>query len=98
MEQILEIENKINQIDNIYEKVKLIKELNELIDKEKTELTYILENDINDMKVKIPLKYKKMTIDELEEAFNTCNSINEKIKIYHAINKYYTNIMDELFE
>lgn len=98
MDHILELENKINQIDNIYEKVKLIKELNELVEKETNELNYILENDINDMKIKIPLKYKKMTIDELEEAFNTCNNIHEKIKIYHAINKYYTNIMDELFE
>ncbi len=98
MEHILDIENKINKTDNVYEKIKLIKELNELIEVEKNELTNILENDIDNMKIKIPLKYKKMTIDELEDAFGNCNDINEKIKIYHAINKYYTNIMDELFE
>jgi hypothetical protein len=98
MEQILDIENKINKTDNIYEKIKLIKELNELIEVEKTDLTNILESDIDDMKIRIPIKYKKMSIDELEEAFSNCNNINEKIKIYHAINKYYTNIMDELFE
>ncbi len=98
MEQILELEEKINKTENIYEKIKLIKELNELIDIVKIELNNILDNDINEMKIKIPLKYKKMSIDELEESFSNCNNINEKIKIYHAINKYYTNIIDDLLD
>jgi hypothetical protein len=50
------------------------------------------------MKIKIPLKYKKMTIDELENEFEKCNNINDKITIYKAINIYYKNIEEELFE
>ena len=96
MEEILNIEKQINETKEIHEKVKLIKERNDLIVKEKEELTYILDTNIDNIKIKIPIKYKKMNIEELEETFNSCENINEKIKIYHAINKYYINILDEL--
>ena len=39
-----------------------------------------------------------MSIDELEEEFNKNININEKISIYLAIDRYYTNIEEELFD
>jgi hypothetical protein len=98
MDKILELSEQIENSSNINDKVKLIKTLNELIEIEKTNLNFILNTDIKNLKTKIPIKYKKMSIDELEEAFETTNNINNKIVIYLAIDKYYSNIEEELFE
>ena len=100
MDKIIELSEQIDQTSNINEKVKLIKILNELIEAEKTNLNNILNNNIitSNLKTKIPIKYKKMSIDELEEEFDKNNNINEKILIYLAIDKYYTNIEEELFD
>ena len=100
MDKIIELSEQIDQTSNINDKVKLIKILNELIEAEKTNLNNILNNNIiaSNLKTKIPIKYKKMSIDELEEEFEKINNINEKILIYLAIDKYYTNIEEELFD
>ncbi len=101
MDKIIELSDKINNLSNINNKIKLIKSLNEMIEIEKTNLNNILENDIKNIKnikSKIPIKYKKMSIEELEDEFEKCNNINEKILIYLAIDKYYSNIEEELFE
>jgi len=98
MEKIIEITEHIDKITNINEKVKLIKNLNEMIDNEKKNLNLLLDNDIKNLKIKILPKYKKMTIDELEEEFENVNDINDKISIYLAIDRYYTNIEEELFD
>ncbi len=98
MDKIIELSDKIDNLSNINEKIKLIKSLNEMIEIEKNNLNNILDNDIKNIKTKIPLKYKKMLIEELEEEFEKCNNINEKTLIYLAIDKYYTNIEEELFE
>lgn len=102
MDKIIELSDKIDNISDINEKIKLLKTLNEMIESEKTILTSIIDNIDNNnninIKIKIPLKYRKMTIDELENEFEKCNNINEKLIIYSAINKYYTNIEEELFE
>jgi hypothetical protein len=98
MDKIIELSEQIDTISNINDKVRLIKTLNELIDIEKTNLNFILNTDIKNLKTKIPLKYKKMTIDELEKVFENTNNINDKIVIYLAIDKYYSNIEEELFE
>jgi hypothetical protein len=98
MDKILELSEQIDKISNINDKVKLIKTLNELIEIEKTNLNFILNTDLKNLKTKIPIKYKKMLIDELEEAFEKTNNINDKIIIYTAIDKYYSNIEEELFE
>ena len=98
MDKIIELSDKIDNIADINEKIKLLKILNEMIESEKTNLNSIIDNDFNiNMKIKIPLKYKKMTIDELENEFEKCNNINDKITIYKAINIYYKNIEEELF-
>jgi hypothetical protein len=97
MDKIIELSDKIDNISNINDKIKLIKSLNEMIEIEKKNLNSI-NNDSHIIKTKIPIKYKKMSIDELEDEFEKCNSINEKIIIYSAIDKYYSNIEEELFE
>ncbi len=97
MDKILELSNRIDNINNINDKIKLVKELNELIENEKTNLNNLLNNDIKKLKIKIPQKYRKMSIDELEDEFNKA-SINDKVVIYLAIDKYYTDIEEELFE
>jgi hypothetical protein len=97
MDKIIELSDKIDTISNINDKIKLIKSLNEMIEIEKKNLNSI-NNASNIIKTKIPIKYKKMSIDELENEFEKCNNINEKILIYSAIDKYYSNIEEELFE
>ena len=98
MDRILELSDKIDKIMNINDKIKLIKDLNEMIEVEKNNLNFLLNNDIKNLKIKILPKYKKMTINELEEAYETTNNINDKVSIYLAIDKYYTNIEEELFD
>ncbi len=98
MDKIIELSDKIDQIKNINDKIKLIKSLNEMIDIEKNNLNYFLSSDIKKLKIKILPKHKKMTIDELEEEFENDIDINEKVSIYLAIDRYYTDIEEELFE
>ena len=98
MYKIIELSEQIDKTTNINEKVKLIKKLNEMIEVEKNNLNFLLNNDIKNLKIKIPPKYKKMSIDELEEEFNNIDNINDKLSIYMAIDRYYTNIEEELFD
>ncbi len=98
MEAINELAQNINKCVNITEKVKMIETLNNMITTERNLLNNILDNNIDEMKIKIPLKYKKMTLDELEEIFNITDDINEKIVIYHSIVKVINNISEDLFE
>ena len=101
MEEIIILSETINKTISITDKIKLIKNLNTMIEDEKTKLNYIynqiVSNKINDYKIKIPAKYKKLNIEELEELFNKTEDINEKISIYLAIERAYNNISDELF-
>lgn len=98
MDEITKMVENINITVNVADKVKMISNLNNMINVERKQLNNILENNIDDMKAKIPVKYKKMTLDELETEFNNNTDINEKIIIYHAICKNINNITDELFE
>lgn len=100
MDKIIELSEKIDNLSNINEKIKLIKSLNEMIEIEKKNLNNILDNNIisSNLKTKIPIKYKKMSIDELEDEFEKTNNITDKTLIYLAIEKYYSNIEEELFE
>jgi hypothetical protein len=93
MEEINELYEKISKCTNISEKINMTKILNEMIEDEKNKLNNININN----NIKIPIKYKKMSFEELEEAFDKSN-INEKIIIYHAFERLYNNANDELFE
>ena len=68
MDKIIELSDKIDNIANINEKIKLLKTLNEMIEIEKKNLNSI--NNTSHIKTKIPIKYKKMSIDELEKLTN----------------------------
>ncbi len=99
MDKILELSERIDNIKNINEKIKLIKDLNEMIEIEKKNLNFLLNNDIKNLKIKIMTKHKKMTIDDLEEEFENTNiNINEKVSLYLAIDRYYKDIEEELFD
>ena len=101
MEEIIALSETINKTVNITDKIKLIKNLNSMIEIEKHKLNYIYDqmvsNKISDYKIKIPAKYKKLNIEELEELFNKTEDINDKISIYLAIERAYNNISEELF-
>jgi len=98
MDEITKMVENINTTINIAEKAKMICNLNSMIDVERKQLNNILENNIDDVKVKVSVKYKKMTLDELDIEFNKTTDIREKINIYHAIVRNITNITDDLFE
>ena len=103
MDEIIKLSEKINIESNTNTKVKMINTLNKMIETEKNELNNILQqysNNTNELlkSYKIPIKYKKCSLDELEELFNKSNNINEKIILYRTINKAIENITDDLFE
>ena len=81
MDEITKMVENINTTINIADKVKMICNLNSMIEVERKQLNNILENNIDEVKAKIPIKYKKMTLDELESEFNNNFDINEKITI-----------------
>ena len=97
MDEIIKLSENISTNINIEEKIKMVNTLNDMIKTERTNLNYLLENKLVNLKVKIPLKYKKMSIEELEIEFNNSNNINDKISIYYALDKAYNNICSELF-
>ena len=98
MDSINELSEKINECKNINDKIKMINELNELIENE-TDNLKDLETKINENNhiFKIPIKYKKKSIEELEELYNSIDDINEKYIIYQCINKYYNNNLIKIF-
>ncbi len=98
MENINKLSEQINECKNINDKIKMINELNELIENE-TEKLKDLETKINENnQFKTPIKYKKKSIEELEDLYNSAIDINEKYIIYESINKYYNNILESLFD
>ena len=95
MNNILELSENINKCSDINKKINMVNELNDLIKKQIDYLENIdIDEPTNDN------KYNNKTIEELEELFNNKsinNNIEDKINIYHAINKYYNNKLNELF-
>jgi hypothetical protein len=99
MEQIVKLCESIESNIDSYKKINMISELHELISTEEIELNKLLDN-VNNIKTdfKIPNKYKKSTIEELEELLNNTNDIEEKIVIYNTINVKINTITNQLFE
>ena len=90
--------NKLCEIldnSNSTEIIPHIDELNRMVDNEKEILKQLLESiesvDMIDT-FKIPSKYKKLSIEELEIMFNDTVDINDKISIYYTMNKKITTI------
>ncbi len=97
MNNILELSNKIDNESTINNKMKMINELNSLIEKQKdyyNEMIIQINSNSND--IKIESKYKKKSIEELEELYENTTNIEDKINIYIAINKYYNDKLKEL--
>jgi hypothetical protein len=100
MNHILELSNKIDNENNINNKMKMINELNILIEKQKEYFNDLIIKINSSESIKInkteSCKYKNKSIEELEELFNNKSDIEEKINIYHVINKYYNDKLNEL--
>lgn len=100
MNHILELSNKIDNEITFDNKMKMINELNILIEKQKEYFNDLIIKINSSESIKInkndSYKYKKKSIEELEELFNNNSDIEEKINIYYAINKYYNDKLKEL--
>ncbi len=98
MNNILELSNKIDICVDINNKMKMINELNSLIEKQKDYFNELIIKINSSESINIiNNKYKKKSIEELEELFNNSNvDIEEKINIYYAIDKYYNDKLKEL--
>ena len=94
MDEITRITNLIETTENLVEKNNLINSLNEIIILEKNKLANI---SLDITKFKIPIKYKKKTIEQMEELLHNTTSIDEAIIIYNTIVAMVKNIKDGLF-
>ena len=94
MDEITRITNLIETTENLVEKNNLINSLNETIIVEKNKLTNI---SIDIAKFKIPIKYKKKTIEQMDELLHNTPSIDEAIIIYNTIVTMVKNIKEGLF-
>ena len=96
MNKILELSNKIESTVDINNKMKMINELNSLIEKQKDYFNELIIKINSSESIKIDSKYKKKSIEELEELFDNSSDIEEKINIYYSIDKYYNDKLKEL--
>ena len=75
-----------------------INELNRIVDNEKIILKQLMESiDMVSIDTfKIPSKYKKLSIEELENEFSNIDDINEKLTIYYTMNKKVNTILNNI--
>lgn len=91
----------INDLDNnnisLENKIKLINNLNKLIEKEKKNLSK-LQNDIqnDNFNQKFSKKYNSKSIDELNIIFNDTDEINDKTIIYKILCNKINNELDNI--
>jgi hypothetical protein len=89
MDAIKQLCNEIDNSESIEHNIELVKRLNEIIENEKDYLNLQLNNlntvDLNTFK--IPVKYKKLTIEELEEQLKLTENIDTMCSIYNSISK-----------
>lgn len=95
------INTLINDLDNnnisLENKIKLINNLNKLIEKEKKNLSK-LQNDIqnDNFNQKFSKKYNSKSIDELNIIFNDTDEINDKTIIYKILCNKINNELDNI--
>ena len=101
MDEINKLYSLLDSIDDFTEKNKIICQINSLIPTEKDKLNQQLitleTKDIGSNKFKIPVKYKKYSIDDLEKLLYETHDIDEKISIYYTIKVMVENIKNKLF-
>ena len=96
--------DKINKLCEILDNsnstdiVPNINELNRIVDNEKNMLKQLMESiDMVSIDTfKIPSKYKKISIEELENEFSNIDDINEKLTIYYSMNKKINTILNNI--
>ena len=98
MDTINKIINDIEKLksNQLLEKIKLITELNNLIDKEQNIYNDYLENLDKDNNM-LHKKYSKYDIDKLQDLFNKEDNINDMIKIYQTLCYKINEISNSLF-
>jgi len=94
MDKIQECANTIDTSNSITEKVEQINKMNIMIAEERKHLQLI--QDTLDKVGKVPSKYKKLTLEQLQELFDKSSDINEKVSLYCAINYNINNIIDTI--
>lgn len=82
--------------NQLLEKINLITELNNLIDKEQYIYNNYLENLDKD-NIVLHKKYTNYNIDNLQELFNKADNINDMIKIYQTLCYKINEISNSLF-
>ncbi len=91
--------NQLESIENWTERVEKMKELREQIIQEQEKLSQlvsmVVKNESGHVEGK---KKKKQDLDNLVSNFKNATTIEEKIKLYHIINSYITDIEKQIFD
>ena len=100
IKEIQELEKEIELIDEIKEwsvKINKMKEIKEKIINQKNKMNTLLEN-IHSGDIKKIKKKKDLTLDELLAEFNTCDNVEEKVKLFNHIQAIIKESELELFD
>lgn len=100
---ILELEKEIDNLDDIKEwsqKIQKMKELQERINLQKIKINSLFEsiNSGEIKKVKKSKKDKDLNLDELLKEFETCENVDDKIKLFNQIQYLIKESELELFD
>lgn len=99
--EIVDLEKQIDSLEDIKEwdkKTNKMKELKELIQIQKNKIEKLLETvNSGEIKKAKKEKEKELTFDELLKKFETCENIDERIKIFNQIQLYIKDTELELF-
>lgn len=96
LETIKDNIKKLSNIPLLKDKIKTMKKIKEDITNEQKEVDKIVKR-INNFKSKEIEKYKKKTIDELQELFDETNNFNDKLEIYSQLCFKINEVEKELF-
>jgi len=96
MNKIDILNNKINNIEKVDNKLEYITEIKTEIDNETNKIEKLIET-ISTIKPKKHKKYNDMTLDELGIIFEEENDIKKKIKIYEHISYILELTKSQLF-
>ncbi len=91
--------NQLESIENWTERVEKMKELREQIVQEQEKLSQLISQVIKNESGQFEMKKKKkQDLDNLVSNFKNATTIEEKIKLYHIINSYITDIEKQIFD
>ena len=99
MNKIDQIRLKIKNINNtvdLKEKIKKMKNIKNEINEEQKKADKLM-NKINNFKNKEIFKYKKLSIEKLQDLFNNSNNFDEKMELYSQLCFKIDYIENELF-